>query len=76
MQSQQSVSGKQALWVVEFDGALHALAKVVIGLRTSAQGKGKRDTLQSRTFYSHEWFAVETVGMWWVEIKRRRRYRR
>lgn len=72
--AQSAVAGKAMMWVVEFDGALHSLAKVVIGLRTSTQRKRDAHTLQTRTFYIHEWFAVETIGMWWVEMLRRRRY--
>ncbi|KAA0154027.1 hypothetical protein FNF27_04219 [Cafeteria roenbergensis] len=62
---------KPELWVVEFNSAIHALAKVVIGLRTSTDN---RRQLLTRRFFLHEWFAVETISLWWLEIERRARH--
>jgi len=80
-----SVSGTQApasnrhLWVVEFNGSIHALAKIVVGLRTTASSRRRgrsRAGGRDRTFYLHEWFAVETLSLWWQEAKRRERLAR
>jgi len=75
----QTPSVRRDLWAVEFNGSIHALAKIVVGMRTArsksrrkaGSGAGSGSGSGSRSFFLHEWFAAETISLWWQEVQRR-----